>query len=337
MTSSKLTGLALVVVSAVSGCHGDSSAKKKKGGHNHDGHDHGVHLPIPEDPWASAGRTDCERLGFPPSIDVPEASAAVWLSGAESGGADVVLVVADSGHDGKYVEVDAKDGHVVRHGKLPLGSGASDDLEGLATDGVRLWGITSAGWVRAWVRNGDRFRLVLGPYPIEAHHTCKRDGVNCGHDFEGLCLRPAGKPDAQGCVGFAAARAEGALFCVRTEDDRLMLGAPGDGEQPKPGPVISANRALADCAIGGDGAVWTGDNRFGGATVRRLDAPVWEAPLGDGFPEAMALAPGGVIYRFSDSGYAPSLADRYRCPAAKSGPAAATISEPPAPPSTDDE
>ncbi|HVV88468.1 MAG TPA: hypothetical protein VHE35_35740 [Kofleriaceae bacterium] len=297
-----------------------------------------------DDPWTGASpppaSADCETLPFAPSIPLAEASSAAWL---HEPSADVVIVVADSGNDGAYVEVDATTGAVVRRGKLPLGQGAGDDLEGLATDGQRLWGLTSAGWIRAWERDGDRFRLVLGPYPLEHDPACGPQSVNCGHDFEGLCLRPAGTADADGCIGFAASRAEGALYCLdadRTPPDGVAAGAPGGPwprlqvragkKKPKAGPRITRNHALADCAIGGDGAVWTADNLLGGAMVRRLDAPAWQGALGVGFPEAIALAPGGVIYRFSDAGGSPSLSARYRCPAAKAGPAADAIAGAPA-------
>lgn len=325
--ASTTAGAALVALGALAGC-----GKPHKKHHHH--HDAGP----AEDPWARAEEPPpgaaCERLPFATSIPVPEASGAAWLH--EDGG-DRVLVVGDSGRSGAYVEIGAEDGRVLRRGALPLGDGAGDDVEGLATDGQRLWGLTSAGWMRAWVKDGDGYRLVLGPYPIEHRGPCKMDSVNCGHDFEGLCLRPAGTVGADGCVGYAAAKAEGALYCLTVapapaEDDgkgpgpRLMLSVREGHHAPRPLPAITAKGALADCAIASDGAVWTGDNMFGGGTVRRLDAPAWEGPLGDGFPEAMALAPGGIVYRFSDAGGEPSLAGRYRCAAAAGvGPAASTI------------
>ena len=98
-------------------------------------------------------------------------------------------------------------------------------------------------------------------------------------------------------------------------------------KEPHEARTVTTKGALADCAIDRDGVVWTGDNAFGGGLVRRLDARAWEGALGDGFPEAMALAPGGVVYRFSDTGGEPSLAARYRCGAAPpGGPASSTIS-----------
>lgn len=321
-------GLALAAV----GC-----GKHKKKHH----HDRGRIDAAAADPWAAPGAAappataDCERLPFATSIPVGEASGAAWLHGADGAG-DVVIVIGDSGHGGAYVEIDATTGALLRRGNLPLGEGAGDDVEGLATDGQRLWGLTSAGWLRAWERDGDHFRLVLGPYSVERRGPCKFDEVNCGHDFEGLCLRPAGTVDGQGCVGFAASRAESALFCLTAVAAPPEGAGPGVGpwltlavregkSKPHPGPELTRKRALADCAIAGDGAVWTGDNLLGGAMVRRLDAPSWQGALGVGFPEAMALAPDGVVYRFSDAGGSPSLAARYRCPAAKAGPATGAL------------
>lgn len=311
-------GLALLALGA--GCDGKRADDGERGGKHgkHKDHGKGKDREAAVDPWAAApAARSCERLPYPATVPVPEASGAVWLAGA---GAGTVLVVGDSGRGGTYVELGGEDGALVGKGTLPLGDGAGDDLEGLATDGARLWALTSAGWLRAWVRDGKGFRLVAGPYPIEAGTGCGPSSVNCGRDYEGLCLRPAGKPGADGCAGYAAARADGRLYCLEAgADGRLRLAAP-DGH---PGPPVTRKHALADCVVASDGAVWTGDNLVGGAIVRRV-APPWSEPLGDGFPEAMALAPGGVLYRFSDTGEEPSLAARFRCPEV-SGPAASAI------------
>jgi hypothetical protein len=78
---------------------------------------------------------------------------------------------------------------------------------------------------------------------------------------------------------------------------------------------VSNPESLAACDIDADGTIWTGDNLFGRSNVRRVrDGVVVEsAALGVGFPEAMALAPDGTLYRFSDMGGSPSQAAAYRC------------------------
>ena len=330
-TRRRLVAAALVTAWGAAACGKPAKHHKDKKKHrDHDAGEQPVHAhdegKLGVDPWAKEPTKDCERLPFAASIPIAEASAAALLPGRSG---PQLLVIGDSGTSGAYVEVGADDGHLIASGNLPLGDGAGDDLEGLAYDGVRVWGLTSGGWMRAWVRDGDQFRLDLGPYPAEPKGPCKHDGVNCGHDFEGLCLRPGNVVDSAGCVGYAAARAAGSLFCLHLEGGKLVLAVADGYQSAHPGPKVSKGRALADCAIGADGAVWTGDNLLGGAMVRRLAAPTWQGTLGDGFPEAMALAPGGVIYRFSDTGTAPSLAARYHCPAAEVAAGGGVIVDPP--------
>ena len=158
------------------------------------------------------------------------------------------------------------------------------------------------------------FVLTDGPYALGADAVCKNAMMtNCGLDFEGLCLAPA--PDAAGsCVGFAASRATGALHCIALDGDRLAM-APGTI-------AISSPRALSGCAVSDDVRwVWAGTNVFGGSLVYRVGN--WRDPakarveriavLGAGFPEVVASAPGGVIYRISDTGTSPSLMNKYHC------------------------
>lgn len=253
------------------------------------------------EPVASAG--GCAAIEYAPTIDLPEASGASWL--ADPG---VLLVVSDSGNDGQYVELDAG-GAIVRRGQLPLG-GAGDDLEGLAQDGGKVWGLTSSGWMRAWQRDGAAWRLALDAYPIDPARPCGAESVNCGANFEGLCL--AARPLADGCDGYAASKTSGQMTCLRRQGDRFVL-------DPSRGFTASDPRVLADCAIADDGTVWTGDNAFGLMQVRQWTigaagaTVTGAARLGLGFPEVLALGPGGVVYRFSDLGGAPSLTTAFRC------------------------
>ncbi|HEY0986215.1 MAG TPA: hypothetical protein VGD80_04150, partial [Kofleriaceae bacterium] len=71
---------------------------------------------------------------------------------------------------------------------------------------------------------------------------------------------------------------------------------------------------------GDDGTLWVGNNLFDLGNVYRVVH--WDDPanatvervgaLSIGFPEGIA-ARGDVIYRFSDTGVAPSLMARFRC------------------------
>jgi hypothetical protein len=329
MRARALVGATVGLTLGLAVAAGCSDRRGKHRGHRDAGaklhaHDLGK---LPVDPWAEAPTSDCAKLPFATSIPLAEASGAALVRGPDG---PALLVVGDSGTGGAYVELAADDGRVLRTGNLPLGDGAGDDLEGLATtDGARVWGLTSGGFLRAWERDGAGWKLVAGPYPLERHGPCKRDGVNCGHDFEGVCLRPDGRADDAGCIGYAAARADGALYCLVRADEHVALAIP-EGHQAAPaGPKVTSHRALADCAIAADGVVWTGDNLLGSGVVRRLAEPRWKGALGDGFPEALALGPGGVVYRFSDTGAAPSLASKYRCPAAVVATGAPVSSAPP--------
>lgn len=253
---------------------------------------------------------ECVAIPYQHQLDVAEASGAAWLAGPQR-----LLVVSDSGHDGAYVEVDAA-GVVQARGRLPLGT-SGDDVEGLALDGDRVWGLTSSGQLLAWQRGDQGYTLVDGG-PLDA--TCAATTVNCGANYEGLCLAP--KPLADGCDGYAASKEHGTLVCLRRDGRGWTMAR--DRAYP-----VSDKGKLADCAIAADGTVWTGDNGFGLGAVRQwtigADGPtlVGQARLGLGFPEVLAFGPDHTLYRFSDLGGSPSLAVAFRCPdrLPKAGPA----------------
>lgn len=241
----------------------------------------------------------CERLPFAETLPIAEASGAVLLG-------DQLLVISDSGNDGAYVIVDAETGEVEAQGEIPLGKGASDDVEGLAVapDGV-LWGVTSSGWMRAWTRDGEGFALVDG-YALAEPLSCDAESVNCGANLEGLCLAPV---DGDGCDGYVAAKDDGHLYCLVRDGARYVADAARSIE-------VTSPEALADCAFAPDGTVWTGDNLFGGDTVRRVDpagAVTEVGALGVGFPEVITVGAGGVVYRLSDTSGSPSMASRWKC------------------------
>lgn len=275
-------------------------------------------------PAAKDAGMRCELLPFAVSTPVPEASAAAWIT---VNGAPHLLVVGDSGNRGAYGIVDADTGATIETGQLPLSDDASDDLEGLSAIGDRFYGLTSSGWIRVWQRRGQGFELVekaypLGPVdlpnrksrdrpPAGGGMVCGPRAINCGRDYEGLCLAPAGH--AGGCVGFAASKADGHLYCLTEESGKLVVHRDRAIAITRPG-------ALADCAFGDDGAVWAASNLFDVSRVYRITH--WEdpataqveriGPLPIGFPETVAVR-GDIVYRMSDMSVAPSLMARFHC------------------------
>ncbi len=258
----------------------------------------------------------CEQLPFAEQTRLPEASGAAWL---ELDGALSLVVVSDSGHGGAFVVLDPETGVERAFGKLPLGTGSTDDTEGLAVRKGRLIGLTSGGHVRAWEWRSSAFALVEGPYPIgSGPDVC--GGTNCARDYEGLALAPESDPRmalANACVGVACARADGSAYCVSEQGGKLQI------DRTRKIVVTDTKMALADCAFSETGALYAGNNLFGMAKVHRIDG--WGDPasakvvelesLGVGFPEVIAVR-GDVFYRMSDTGgTGPSLLAKFRCPA----------------------
>jgi hypothetical protein len=284
-----------------------------------------------EGPAAAAAGTEtpgtadgCRELPFAETTPVPEASGAAWL---EIDGALALVVISDSGNDGAYAIVDPDSGATREQGKLPLG-GEGEDLEGIAARGGKLHVITSPGWIRVYERQGRGFALVDGPYPLGpidlpgrrglgnqppegTGMVCEAKYTNCGRNYEGLCLAPG--PVTGRCVGFAASKADGHLYCVVERDGRLAVEHAGAIRIARPG-------AVADCAFSEDGRLYVGSNLFDAGNVYRVTG--WDdpararvtalGPLLVGFPETLAVR-GDVIYRMSDTGGAPSHMKKYRC------------------------
>jgi hypothetical protein len=275
----------------------------------------------PNDPWAAkppveppADRILCERLEFAKTIPIAEASGAAHVPATDATPAHV-LVVGDSGTVGQFVELDPESGAVLHTGHLPLDKGASDDLEGLTRVGETLYTITSSGFVRHHRRAADgTYTLAQSAYPIgDPPATCADSRrVNCGRNYEGLCLSET-TTDAQ-CTGFAVSKTDGAMYCLELVDGKIRA---------VDAPVIAVAKAeeLTGCSFADAGFAWVGANMFGGNAVYR--ARDWSTPAsaqidkvgadGPGFSEAIAAGPSGVLYRFSDDGGAPSLAEKYVC------------------------
>jgi hypothetical protein len=142
--------------------------------------------------------------------------------------------------------------------------------------------------------------------------VCAAKATNCGRNYEGLCLAPPGA--AGRCIGFAAAKADGHLYCIVERAGRLAVDRGGAIRIARPG-------AIADCAFSEDGRLYVGSNTFDLGAVYRVTG--WEDPAGAkvasvgpmlvGFPEVIAVR-GDVFYRMSDTGGAPSIMKKLRCP-----------------------
>jgi hypothetical protein len=268
--------------------------------------------PAPAEPAADRG---CSRLPFAATVDLAEASGAHHVAASGDTPAHVV-VVGDSGTAGAFVVVDAESGAELGRGNLPLDRDASDDLEGFSRSGERYVALTSGGRARHFRRTAlDRFELVAKSYPIaepDGDLACRSGReTNCGRNWEGLCLLPQ-PPAAGACAGFAASKRDGELVCLIWQGDRLRA-------DPARTIAVTGKEALTGCAIDGD-VLFAGSNLFGASMTYRVTGfadpaaatvtPI--APLGTGFPEAIAAAD-GVIYRFSDLATRPSAMDRFRC------------------------
>ena len=254
---------------------------------------------------------------FKNSIDLAEASGASYVTSA--GDPPYVLVIGDSGTNGAFLELDPTSGSVLTAGRLPLDPDASDDLEGVSVRQGIVYAITSAGWVRHWRKNNGNYELVQSSYPIadpSSRWVCRAQRTNCARNYEGLCLRPGPVPAGE-CVGFAASKTDGQLYCLRmTATSQKLVISPEHS-------VGNVNRrTLTGCDFSPEGdRLWLGTNLLGGSFVYEVER--WRSPksasvkavgaFGAGFPEAMALGPRAHFYRFSDTGASPSLADLFIC------------------------
>jgi hypothetical protein len=270
--------------------------------------------PVPAAPVTVEAGWTCDPLPFAATTPLPEASAAAWLS-------DGLMVVGDSGNDGAYVILDPETGETKQQGKLPLGDGADDDLEGLAARGDKFYGLTSSGYMRVWRRAYTGFELVDGPYPIGSGDTVCH-GINCGRNYEGLCLVPllyrGANPSM--CAGFAASKTDGRLYCLTmlSEPHDIILIVGNEAWQRSVG--VAPKRQLADCAFDERGRLWAGGNIYSGNMIWQVDG--WGDPAtarvipvgsyGIGNAEVIAVR-GDVVYRMSDTNTAPSLLAKFRC------------------------
>ncbi|MFO0749564.1 MAG: hypothetical protein U1F43_28420 [Myxococcota bacterium] len=240
-------------------------------------------------PWP----TTCALEGDSDTVPLPEASGAAMLDSTH------VLVVADSGNKGRAIVYDLV-AKTARELVLPLGEGAGDDVENLSRgpDG-RIWGLTSAGFLRAWRADGEGFALDVGPIAVapEGDWRCAADGVNCAANFEGLCLDPA--PADGACAGWAASKAKGLLVCLVADGSAFRVDA------TRTIPIAPADQ-LSDCAfeptvphrLVAAGNVYSGSSLWEVDPVKRT-ATAFSA-VGAPNQEAIVVAPGGHVHSFGD-------------------------------------
>jgi hypothetical protein len=253
---------------------------------------------------------------FPGTLPVPEASSAAEVE--LRAGVREILVVGDSGRAGAALAIEIVSG-AQRALTLPLDAAASDDLEGMAWRSGKLYTLTSSGAVRRFTPDGtgnlvrDQDAYALGAVP---YACADLTAVNCGKNYEGLCLRAPGSAGA--CVGYAASKAEGKLYC-------LTLDAMGRLVASTTTPPLSLGLLadqLSDCAFGAAGGPAAGvlavtTNIFGGSKTYRVDEATGartQLPIASLFNvEATAIDRDGTLYVFDDNNGATSSAARATC------------------------
>lgn len=272
---------------------------------------------------AQRGGQRCVQQPFTDSVDLAEASGAVWVEPSFGLPAHLV-VVSDSGGGGAFAVVDAASGVQLGSGRLPLDQVTGDDFEGLSRIGRRYVAITSSGFVRHYRRtDATGFDLEEPAYGLGAEVQCQSPTAsNCGFDFEGLCVQKASL-DREDCAGYAASRSRGQLICLRFGAGDHLIADPARAIE------LGWRGRLAGCTIdpGGD-RLYAGANLLGGNAVVEIDG--WRQPetarpgllgsVGIGFAEAIAAGPGAQLYRFSDTGGRPSGQSRHVCAGASDGP-----------------
>lgn len=253
---------------------------------------------------------------FPQTLPVPEASAATEV--ALRAGVRELLVVSDSGRNGAALAIEIPSG-AQRSLTLPLDVVASDDLEGMAWRDGKLYTLTSSGAVRRFTPDGtggltrDQDAYPIGPVP---YACADLTAVNCGKNYEGLCLRaPVG---TNPCVGYAASKTEGKLYCLAFDGTGHLAITTGT---PPLSLDLPANQ-LSDCAFGAAGgaaervlAVTT--NVFGLSRTYRVDEAtggLTKLPIASLLNvEATAIDRDGTLYVFDDNNGATSSGAKATC------------------------
>ena len=215
---------------------------------------------------------------FPSPWHVPEASAAAEVE--LRAGIREILVVSDSGRRGASM-VWSPGAAAPRPITLELDALASDDMEGMAwvaqTGGGHLYTLTSSGAVRryapdesgAFVRDRDAYRI--GPPPLSCPDL---SAVNCGKNWEGLCLRSRGRTSR--CAGYVASKTETALYCVvYGSEGELTIDRSRAPMHLALGRLFGKEGVLSDCAFGAEGpaedVLLVTTNIYGGSATYAVD------------------------------------------------------------------
>src|SRR5208283_3986306 len=149
-----------------------------------------------------------------------------------------------------------------------------------------LYTLTSSGAVRRFVPDGQGgLRRDQDAYPVgSAPHACSNlHDVNCGRNYEGLCLRP--RTTSARCAGYAASRAPAELDCLVFDGDRLVA----DELRPpmRLGRGLVPAGALSDCAFGAasgpaSATLLVTTNVYGVSSTYRVSEPSATLALLDG-------------------------------------------------------
>jgi len=252
---------------------------------------------------------------------VPEASGAAEVELRR--GTKEILVVSDSGRHGAAMAWSASGG--TRALALAVDDVASDDFEGVAWVAPgRLYTLTSSGAVRTYVPDGSGgLRTDGSTYPIGAPPLSCPDlhSINCGKNYEGLCLRAPGA--AGRCAGYAASKRETALYCVaRDASGRLSIDSSVPPLHLDLARITTREGVLSDCAFGAEGGpaqsvLLVTTNVFGGSSTYVVDEATGRATQLDLVTtpsnEAVAVDHEGAFYAFMDDNGEKSQALRFTC------------------------
>lgn len=257
---------------------------------------------------------------FPFALNVAEASGSAEVE--LTAGVREMLIASDSGHAGAALLVGIPGGQK-RAITLALDAAASDDIEGVAWHAGHVYTLTSSGAFRRYSPDGaggltrDIDATAIGASPYACSDL---KAFNCGKNYEGLCLRSAAAvaSGSHRCAGYAASKAEGALYC-------LVIDAQGHLVASTTVPPISLALAadlLSDCAFGTAGGpaenvLVVATNVGGGSLTYRVDEATGArvkltiATLPN--EESVAIDKDGSLYVFDDNSSSLSAAAKSKC------------------------